>query len=440
AKVRQGSANAAPLLTTGSLSIQVLHGFKTACQQFFVNKNIEGGDQVGKVMYNFEAVSTQSWVSANKDRLLALMFKEFMAEFKGKFLACSWEDELIQDQIAIQGNSAFLTWINMVCNANDELAAQGSVYYIIPANFHCHIVPHLNPDAIINLEEWMEWMERVCHLEEDLNLQHGQWIAETAKKAKTSTIASAAINTTALATVKALSSTANIVPLPWLTDKEKNLLTIHRGCYKCRVYYAGHMLQDCPVFRASLEACKGVTSVNTVRAKATFEHNMNTQTAMHVGAVFRDSDKEDYFQDVLSDNEGNECISSILHLSSHLKWTCCIDMPLTCALTPINALIDHGCSLRLNTSVGHSQVPVDLSMAFGGHEYSYKYLCMNQSTIHLVSPDTIWKARIMNTIICPQLHTNLILGLDFLVRNHIMVDAKEWMTVAKYSVYDLLNP
>jgi hypothetical protein len=80
-------------------------------------------------MYNFEAVSVQSWVSANEDRLLALTFKEFMAEFKGKFLACSWEDELIQDQIAMQGNSVFLTWINTVRNANDELTAQGSVYY-----------------------------------------------------------------------------------------------------------------------------------------------------------------------------------------------------------------------------------------------------------------------------------------------------------------------
>jgi hypothetical protein len=60
--------------------------------------------------------------------------------------------------------------------------------------------------------------------------------------------------------------------------------------------------------------------------------------------------------------------------------------------------------------------------------------------LSIQSPDAIWHSRIINAIICPQLHTDLILGLDFLVRNKIVVDAELRTVIAKESGYDLLNP
>ena len=69
----------------------------------------------------------QSWVLADEDRLVTLSFKVFMTEFKLKFLARSWEDELVQDQIAFQSTTPFLTWVHKVRNANDELHAPESV-------------------------------------------------------------------------------------------------------------------------------------------------------------------------------------------------------------------------------------------------------------------------------------------------------------------------
>ena len=57
-----------------------------------MNKDVATDDQIMKIIYNFKAMSVQSWVTADKDRLLALTFKEFMGEFKSKFLACLWKD------------------------------------------------------------------------------------------------------------------------------------------------------------------------------------------------------------------------------------------------------------------------------------------------------------------------------------------------------------
>ncbi|KAF8227562.1 hypothetical protein L208DRAFT_1296224, partial [Tricholoma matsutake] len=46
----------------------------------------------------------------------------------------------------------------------------------------------------------------------------------------------------------------------------------------------------------------------------------------------------------------------------------------------------------------------------------------------------------VNAIICLDLHTDLILGLEFLVRNKIVVDAHLRYAIAKESGYGLLNP
>jgi hypothetical protein len=128
AEVRQSSPNTAPILSPGSLTISVLHTFETACRCYFANKEITANNQVGQIFYNFESATVQSWVLAEEDRLATLSFKVFMTEFKLKFLVRSWEDELIQDQIAFQSATPFLTWINKVCNTNDELHAADSTY------------------------------------------------------------------------------------------------------------------------------------------------------------------------------------------------------------------------------------------------------------------------------------------------------------------------
>lgn len=60
--------------------------------------------------------------------------------------------------------------------------------------------------------------------------------------------------------------------------------------------------------------------------------------------------------------------------------------------------------------------------------------------IHLQSQDAWWKSHIVKAIVCPSLHTDLTLGLDFLARNKIMVDAKLRTTIVKETNYDLLNP
>lgn len=57
-----------------------------------------------------------------------------------------------------------------------------------------------------------------------------------------------------------------------------------------------------------------------------------------------------------------------------------------------------------------------------------------------LSPDSVSKACTINAIICPGLHTDLILGLEFLVKNKIVVNVELRTAIAKETRYDLLNP
>lgn len=190
---------------------------------------------------------------------------------------------------------------------------------------------------------------------------------------------------------------------------------------------------------------------NVAKAKVVFNHNSAvTATATHIMAVFGDSNDKDYFEadDAM---EGDKYISNTLNLPHHLKWTCCINAPLTCAPTPVEALIDHGCPPVLISSKLVDVLslvpkklfkPMSVMGAFmkGERKLDSKLLLLHYCRLHIQLPNSVWKARMVNVVICPRLHTDLILRLDFLVRNHIIIDAKLHTVIAKEANYDLLNP
>lgn len=128
------------------------------------------------------------------------------------------------------------------------------------------------------------------------------------------------------------------VSTPKLTQAEHDLLRAHRGCFCCRLFYAGHYAPECPPGtngRPTADACKNVMTSAALKAKAAFEG----KGPAFVVAVFGDEEDSDDFD--MAEDEADEYVLN-LSLPSHLWWSCCVDAPLTCAPTPIRALIDHG--------------------------------------------------------------------------------------------------
>jgi hypothetical protein len=238
------------------------------------------------------------------------------------------------------------------------------------------------------------------------------------------------------------------VAIPKLMQPKKDLLDLHQGCYKCHIFYAGHFSCTCTAKHPSLETCKRVTTVHAMKAKAAYEK----LTAPVIAAVFDTGlDKNFVDEDFVNSDEFKEYISpyKLSSLPDHLWWECCIDAPFTCAPTPIRMLIDHGAppvlisedTIEIYGLVHHKLFkPYAVSAAFVlGQPRAQPVLLTEYCRLNLQSPDAAWKSQMLNAIICPQLQTDIILGLDFLVKNKIVVDAELCTVITKESGFDLLH-
>ena len=191
---------------------------------------------------------------------------------------------------------------------------------------------------------------------------------------------------------------------------------------------------------------------HTAKAKAAYEKKDNTTMVATVfagSAMFNDSKSEDG-EEWVEANEAEEYMNSHFDLPTHLLWTCCLDTPATYMSTPVNALIDHSLSPVL-ISRELTEIlclepcplfkPLLVFGAFTKKRRSPKALELTHYCKLLIqSPDALWHSCTFNTIICPELYMNLILGLDFLAKNKIVVDMDLRTAIAKETGYDLLNP
>jgi hypothetical protein len=361
ATVLQTATSQPPLLSAGSITIANLCKFDYACKHFFTYKEIPAEEQVACIIYSFESEFMQSWIESDSNRLISLSFAEFMLEVKWKWLPTDWEDELIQELIAPQGDREFYEWSISICKVNNELEAADSLQHIPEQCYHAHLVAHLNPalclayctskkelDSIEDIEAWIHRIvildvQRATHQKQiSSSMAHTAKAAAKLQSSNRGAYSQPAVNTgNNTSGFIAGSSTANplvgFVTLSKLTQPEKNLLDLHQGCYKCRTFYAGHFSCACTAECPSLDACKKVTTAHALQAKAAFEK----ASVPIVTAIFDTGLNEDYIEeDFVSLDEFNEYVPSpttslFPDLPDHLWWDCCIDAPFTCAPSPI---------------------------------------------------------------------------------------------------------
>ncbi|KAF8236977.1 hypothetical protein L208DRAFT_1250070, partial [Tricholoma matsutake] len=469
ATISQLSSSQPPLLSAGSITVSNLCKFEYTCKRFFSYKEIPTKEAVGHIIYSFESEFMQSWIESDSECLSSLTFAEFMIEIKQKWLPTDWEDELIQELIAPQGDLEFYQWSVSVCKVNNELEAADSLQYIPCERFRAHLIAHLNPalrlayhaskkelDAIKDIETWIH-----CIVLLDLQLAtHQKQIstsmalaANNAMKHTQSTNHNMSSNTATTTQYIPSSSNTALTPLvafiaiPRLMQSNKDLLDLHQGCYKCWTFYAGHFSCTCTADCPLLEACKKVSIAHTARVKTIFK----SKSMPVVGAIFGNDMDEDFIdEDFIDSDEFNECTPSPLPpLPEHLWWDC-IDAPFTCAPSQIHALIDHGAppvlisehTIELYGLVPHTLFkPFAISAAFiPGQSIAKPVLLTQYCRLSVSSLDAHWKSRTLNAIICPNLQADVILSLDFLVKNKIVVDTELQTVIAKETNYNLLHP
>ncbi|KAF8239599.1 hypothetical protein L208DRAFT_1236327, partial [Tricholoma matsutake] len=469
ATVLGGKGSHAPVLSVGKISILVIHIFENVCHCFFQNKKLPEDKRVMSIIYNFESLVVQAWITTHHDRLIALTFVEFFTEFKNKFLPTNWKDDLVATQITMQSLQNFLTWTESVCKTNTELliartqlppraTARGVEMGIDDYRQHPPL-SRCKCEWGANLEAWIQ---QVHLLDLENQNKRDEWlkIAQSTARSNSKGVekaggsnsggsmapgTSVASNNASMPAVLANTMNTQQISTPKLMQVEHDLLRAYRGCFQCRLFYAGHYAPECllgATGRPTPEACKNMTTAAVLKAKATFEG----KGSVFVAAVFEDKDDSDDFE--MAGDEADEYVLNLL-LPSDMWWSCCIDAPLTCAPTPIRVLIDHGSPPVLISSeivevLGLARrklfKPFSVSGAFVDGKRSSDSNLTEYCKLRLQSPDSVWKAKVVNAVISLNLQTDIILGLDFLMKNKIVVDAELRTAIAKEDHYNLLNP
>src|ERR1700691_620857 len=108
ATVEQTSPSKVPILTAGDISPAVMRQFHHACLNYFVHKKVIADDQVSMIIGGLLDHRIADWISADRERIVALPFTAFITEFRTNYLAEDWEEDTLRELLMMtQGNSTF---------------------------------------------------------------------------------------------------------------------------------------------------------------------------------------------------------------------------------------------------------------------------------------------------------------------------------------------
>ncbi|KAG6824333.1 hypothetical protein H0H92_007167 [Tricholoma furcatifolium] len=245
----------APTVSEGDLTPEVIKQFVDYSTNFFIAKSIFDSEgplvvrqQVRNVYTAFKDDCVRDWITTDRDKHLAMTFDEFVVALRTNFLPVDWEDTLrirIMSAIFDPTRETFWVFANRLQKLNSLLRETPS---------------HFKPAALREqLEAKMDAPLRQKYIEEKLRdvLNFNKWldareIADKVMRAtkrpltnssRANTTSSLSSNTSSSNSRSQSSSSSNRPPP--LTADERALLLANKGCFKCRMPFAGHFSCTC---------------------------------------------------------------------------------------------------------------------------------------------------------------------------------------------------
>lgn len=265
ATVKNRGAKHVPVLTDGVLTPHILTVYENTVLDHFEDKQYPAADQVCKILGGIQTAEVREWFTTDRDHIQKLTFAEFMAEIRTEFLDSDWLEEAEQDLLAmVQGENSFKEFIRSLEAANAKLV--GTTAHLSKDRLKQQLLVGMSKPlrirvnaAKINLTltDYKLWKEEVRHIDDMLATIHKEF-ADALKKVCVSARTNSALsepsrkaNTTASnagssSNNKPSSSSTSSTKPPPLTSKEKELLKMYCGCYKCRRLEQSHQSRDCP--------------------------------------------------------------------------------------------------------------------------------------------------------------------------------------------------
>ena len=82
--------------------------FEYGCRNYFIHKKIPADNQVSLIIGGILDNRAADWISADRNRLIALLFDSFMIKFHTNYLVEDWEEDTFRELLSMtQGTNLF---------------------------------------------------------------------------------------------------------------------------------------------------------------------------------------------------------------------------------------------------------------------------------------------------------------------------------------------
>jgi hypothetical protein len=243
ASVEQDAPSKVPMLLPGDITPSVMHMYENACNGYFDTKDVPEEKQVRRVLAGLRDTRIQDWVGIHRERLLAMMFSEFMAEFKLAYLPKDWEEithiELLQ---LTQAEASFWDFSIIVQAKNSSLSCTRShldktqLRHRIESGMNATLALRCRLEKITSDGMLAEWLDDVSHVDDLLCTENAnfQALAKSSHEASRRTSTFAKLSCRSYTNNNnAIPASANCITLPKLTGVERQLLYDNDSCLKC---------------------------------------------------------------------------------------------------------------------------------------------------------------------------------------------------------------
>ncbi|TFK79407.1 hypothetical protein K466DRAFT_609598, partial [Polyporus arcularius HHB13444] len=463
-----------PLLTSGTVTPEAVSEWESACQQYFLHsKGITDANRVSLVAAGFQDRLIQAWWKSNNATLAPLSWDDFVSEFRAQFLDDNWDINLRMSLLRMRQKpgETFAVFIRRFEMQNALLA--GTTRHLsdttlraeITARLSARLQLHANSASVTAIPSYNIWKKAMFTEDKDWSEKRAaeadKLLALHARALKLNNPNSSNTNA-ARAPRPALpppASSSSFPKIPTLTEDECTLLRTHRGCYKCRKFYAGHIGTSCTDWPS--RPYQPLTLADALAAQKRFEGS-NVKKATKVAALSatvedvpeddqdRDSDDDDLaytpvpiaalyarstcaLSNDLEDAWDSECVPPSASPPDsptppvHLVWNASISSAAPGTQFPAlsGILIDTGSPAnlisaseveRLNLRRRPLARPQSFTTAFDGSETEASEWVKFQVSLS----DGSYVSRAVRAIVVPSLCFPVILGIPFLDQNCLL--------------------
>lgn len=489
AKLVWASPTKPPILSIGDPTPFVLQQWISAVRGFQAAKAVADDRIVPIVMAGLQDSRLRQWCEYERDRLIGLDLDAFYRELQREILPSDWADRVrIQLLGSRQGGRNFWDWQLEVTGLNFSLPAerrlsQERLHEFLEANLNSDLQARLRiVPAVLEASHEEQVLERMTQLvlRNLINQEAGtdtvpipaevpppmtvahnrlrQWLEHVkklseqvvAEKARIKAAAEEAVRgdrvrrkeaekarpaKTPDAPKKDSKPTVGRSSRPTLSLAERTLLSKNRGCFKCRQPFVNHQARTCPNGRPKVEEVMPITQeyIDSFRSTAPTDKQAIAK-AEDVPADETDNDFEDQATEYVLSPDSHllpECYASASRDSSPIRVRPLIDTGSTLVL------IDAKVADRLQLKRFPLRRPMTIGLAVnpaGGA----KIRMTEWVKFRMKSADGEWSSKIVRARVVPDLCYDMVLGMPFLRRNHMMIDAERRTVTNKNTGYNLM--